>query len=194
MKFHVLASLAAAVLLFLLTSCATTRPIFDFQTGSGLVLGSTTTAQARTLLGKPNSEQHLKNSEGQITYLTYWYPKPVISGEIALDTLRLTFKDGSLQKYCYQNHTGKELWRGLNVDQALQPLKKGVSTRAEVVKALDLPGGKSVCRSNDSEKVNEFWYWKQILPGAIHFRNVMISFDANGIVSDIQQSEYQSSD
>ena len=192
MRFRSFTSNLVAGLLFFVCSCVT-RPPFDFQTGSGLALGSTTTAQARNLLGKPDYERSLKNSGGQFTFLTYWYAKGTTTGDIVNDTLTLTFKDDLLQQYCFQSPTGKEVWRRIKIDEVLKQLKQGTSTKTDAVNALGQPSGKTLCRplKHDPKDRNELWYWIQKLEGRRHYRTVTMTFDDAGVVSEIQQSESQ---
>lgn len=192
MRFRSIAANLAAGLLFLFCSCAT-RPIFDYQSGSGLALGSTTTAEARTLLGKPDYERNLKNSLGQFAFLTYWYAKGTTTGDIVHDTLTLTFKDDVLEQYCFQSPSGKEVWRRIEIDQVLKRLKTGTSTRTDAVTALGPPSGTTLCRTlkHDPKDRNELCYWIQTLPGRRHYRTVTITFDDADIISEIQQTESQ---
>lgn len=194
MHFRLIAKLAFAALLFLVPSCAT-RPQFNPQTNSGLVIGATSLVESLKILGAPDHRDEIRNSKGQFTVLAYWYPTGTKNGDLAFNILDLTFKTNVLESYCYQNVTGKTVWRRIDLEKRLADIKKGVSTKDKVLQAFGEPTGHKYCRSsNDApsqtfKNDHELWYWTQILQGQNHYRQFTVEFDANNVVVDFEESE-----
>lgn len=170
----------------LLISCST-RPVFDLQHPQ-LIPGKTTPPEARKLLGSPDRETHIINSD--ITTWSYSYNQVLNSGKIVVNQLTLNFKKDLLERYCYNWSSGKQLPRKFQIAPALESLKKGISAKADTIAALGEPSGKGGCRisiQSGTESV-EIWYWTQSLDDR-NDREVSILFNPSGVISEIKQYE-----
>jgi hypothetical protein len=191
MKFSRVFSAWLASLIFLFSSCAT-RPSFNSDTGSGLIPGTTPITEVSQVLGAPDYTWKMKNSDGTSTTVQYQYPTVTSSGDHEFDILDLTFKGEILEGYCFQKVSGRRVWRGTDLSKALKDIKKGTSTKEDIIKAIGEPSGKKYCRSSTTDplkKNNELWYWTQVLQGQRHYRTTTILMDATGVVTEIQDSE-----
>jgi len=170
----------------LLTSCAT-GPVFDFQHPQ-LTPGSTTAPEARKLLGPPDRETHITNSE--ITTWSYSYNQVVPSGKIVVNQLTLSFEKDLLERFCYNWSSGKQLPRKFQISTAMERLKKGTSTKADAIAALGEPSGKGGCRISETSGTEsvEIWYWTQPIDDH-HDQEVNIRFKPSGVISDTAQYE-----
>jgi|GEM_PF-4916096 hypothetical protein len=164
----------------LLSSCAT-PPIFDFQTGSNLIPGSTTTAQARQILGPPNDVSRVKNSNEDFSLWNYKYARVLTNGDFLLNEVTLTFQKDLLLKYCYLYNSGTELPQNIQITSTLDQLRNGASTKKDVISALGEPASRAGCRDSEKDST-EVCSWEQPL-NKKRFRYVTITFDAAGAIT-----------
>jgi hypothetical protein len=187
MRYPAFVFLAFTALLFLIPSCAT-RPVFDFQTGSNLTPGATTTAQTRQLIGPPDSSSRVRNSNGEFIVWTYDYAGVAKDGTVAMDQVTLTFQNDLLQQYCFQWNSGPRLSRQTHIDTAVAQLKKGSSTKADAIAALGEPTGRAACRTLEKDSA-EVCYWTQPPAANGLYRSVSVNFNSAGVILEIAQAE-----
>lgn len=181
------------ILLLVVSGCASSGKMFNYQNRNSLEIGKTTSAQAIQLVGTTKQIGTTSNKNGNFRVLKYVYAYATPSGAAAR-VLFLEFKNDTLNAQIY-NSGFKEDKTSFNIDEAAK-IKINESTKEDVLKLLGQPTGRAICPStmgdfaNKCEKAFEVWAWIYTAKSAgydtstIISETLIISFDENGIASD----------
>jgi hypothetical protein len=180
----------------LLTGCAGTN--FVRVPDSALVLGQTSSEQIKASLGSPNQEGLMTKNGHQITTVSYVYAQS-IGGDAAADDVipsrgqSFLFFNDKLVGYNFASS-----WKDdcTDFDSAkVSEIKKGVSTRSDVISLLGAPGGKSIYPlvAKDGEDAVSYLYTQTTKRSLVIFRvyvkTLVVTFDQQGIVTDVEYAE-----
>ena len=184
-----------------LSGCASVGQSFDYSKAQKLELGQLQFSNYQSVFGKPNATAEQTDNDAKFETARYTYAYANL-GSANSRILVLEFKDGKLNAFVYLSSFDGEA-TPVPSDKVTQ-ITKGVSTKADVQKALGTPNGKALCPSllgdfKDRCKGNsEIWTWQSISSvstfGAAYGgkgQNTMtlfVTFDANGIVSGIESA------
>jgi hypothetical protein len=186
----------------LVSGCVSVGHTFSYATASNLELGQLTLSDCRSVFGeKPSAVSQQINADGKYDIVRYTYAHANM-GSARARTLILEFKDGKLNAYVYISSFAGELI-SVPVDKINQ-LKKGESTKADVLNLLGKPNGKALCPSTlDDFKSrcagnSEIWTWQSIGSlstfGAAYggerptVTTLFVTFDKTGVVNEIQSA------
>lgn len=198
-----LVGLGLCGLTVLLSSCVGFGTKFDTPSDEALVLGKMTPVESLKQFGQPYGKSTKSTKNGD--YLTYTYDFAVNRfGTISSRVLLLEFKENTLNGY-YWWSSFKEDKTTVNQD-CFGKLQAGIGklTKADVLALAGKPNGKAHCPTLISdfkeacEKNSEVWGWymrEQVdvtgerTPKSLE---LTITFDADGKVSTVETTEYNS--
>lgn len=178
----------------LLTGCAGTN--FVRVTDEALVLGQTTPEQVTARLGSPFQEGVVTKNNQQIKTASYAYASS--GGEGAAEGVTPARSQGF---YYFSNklvgHEFTSSWKedSTNFDSGkVSQIKKGESTRSDVVRILGNPGGKyiyPVIPNNDEDAVNYLYNQTKGTAFNLKFyqKLLVVTFNKQGIVTNVELTE-----
>jgi outer membrane protein assembly factor BamE (lipoprotein component of BamABCDE complex) len=186
--------LALISIVLLLNACA--GKDFVRMNDETLMLGKTTQGQIKAALGKPYQTGVVTKNEKQLTTASYAYAatggKAAAKSVIPARSQGFYFLDNILVGYEFTSSFQVD---STNFDGAkVAEIKKGTTTRDEVVKLLGNPGGKytyPLIPNMNQEAVN--YLYSQTSGSAFNLKfyqkQLVISFDPKGIVSNVEYTE-----
>jgi hypothetical protein len=167
-----------------------------------LELGKTRSTNYQTLFGKPSAAEFKENVDGKFELARYVYAHANM-GSARARILDLEFRDGLLNAFHYASSFDKD--KTVMNSEQLKQIQRGSSNKSDVLRILGKPHGRALCPSYNADfkdkcgKGNEIWVWtamnKLSTFGAayggdqVEMHNVFISFDGNGVVTDVESSE-----
>ena len=178
----------------LVTGCAGTN--FVRVADDAIVLGQTTSEQITARLGSPYREGVVTKNNQQIKTSSYAYAST--GGEAAAEGVTAARSQGF---YFFNNKVvGYEFtssWKedSTNFDSGkVSQIKKGESTRSDVVRLLGGPGGKyiyPVIPSSDEEAVNYLYHQTKGSAFSLKFyqKQLVVTFNKQGIVTNVEFTE-----
>ena len=181
-------------LCILLTGCAGTN--FVRVADDALVLGETTSEQITARLGSPYREGTVTKNDQQIKTASYAYAST--GGEAAAEGVTAARSQGF---YFFNNKVvGYEFissWKedSTNFDSGkISQIKKGESTRSDVLRLLGNPGGKyiyPVIPNSGEDAVN--YFYNQTTGSAFNIKfyqkQLVVTFNNQGIVTNVEFTE-----
>jgi hypothetical protein len=191
---NLLTGITLAALACLATSCAASRPVFNLETGSGLVPGVTTLTEAHQRLGKPDYELIRKTQEGESLLSQYHYSKVLADGSVMQGILVLESRNDLLIGYNYVAPVENAFGRNrATIPENLPEIRKGISTKVDILQLLGEPDTKRVSRfmplPNNPAPSTEVWHWQRMSDFNKRHREIVVSFDDKGIVTGFQDNE-----
>jgi hypothetical protein len=186
--------LAFISIALLLNACAGKN--FVRMTDESLVLGKTTQGQIKAALGKPYRTGVVTKNEKQLTTATYAYAasggKAAAKGVTPARSQGFYFLDSILV-----GHEFTSSWQEDSTDfdsAKVAEIKKGKTTRAEVVKLLGNPGGMYIYPliPNKNEEASTYLYGQTSGTAfnlKFYQKLLVVSFDPKGIVSNVDYTE-----
>jgi len=186
--------LLASVWMFF-TGCAGTN--FVHVPDSTLVLGQTSSEEIKSSLGSPTQEGVITKNDQQLTTMTYAYASAY--GDAAADDVvpgrsqSFFFFNDKLAGYNFTSSWKKDC---TDFDSTkVSAIKKGVSTRSDVVSLLGAPGGKSIypLTAKNGEEASTYLYVqttkKSLFNIKTYLKLLVVTFDQQGIVTNVEYSE-----
>lgn len=184
----------------LIISCASAGKMFNYQNRTQLVVGETTLNQAIQYIGKPDSQETKSNKDGDFTIIKYSYAYAKQSG-VSVRLLWMEFKNDTLNAKIF-NSGFKEDNTDFNYD-SYKKIKVNESTKQDVLTIIGEPTGIANCPSSlldfstKCASATNVWFWlytsKSIglnnVTQTMKTKSLKISFDKNGVVTDIDASE-----
>src|SRR5262245_18828924 len=193
MTIRLTAALALAVAL-VAAGCAGTN--VAKQTDDGFVLGQTTREDILQRLGTPYREGTATKNGNQLKTLSYAFGtttgKPVRDGVIPTRGQGFYFLDDKLAGYDF-NSSWKE--DQSNFDGAKVPaIKKGTSTRDDVVRLVGPPRGKyAYPLIADQNRQADVYLYAETRGGPINAKfyqkHLVVTYDERGLVSNVDYQE-----
>lgn len=179
---------------FILTGCAGTN--FVRVSDDALVLGQTTSEQITARLGAPYREGTVTKNEQLIKTASYAYAntggEASAEGVVAARSQGFYFFNNKVVGYEFTS-SWKEDSTNFDSDKVSQ-IKKGESTRSDVVRLLGNPGGKyiyPVIPNSGEEAVN--YLYNQTKGSAFNLKfyqkSLIVTFNKQGIVSNVEFTE-----
>lgn len=190
-------SMVRAALIFLavlLTGCAGTN--FVRVADDALVLGQTTSEQIAARLGSPYREGTMTKNGQQIKTASYAYASTggsaAAAGVIPARSQGFYFFNNKLVGYDFTSS-----WKEDSTDfdsGKVSQIKKGESTRSDVVRLLGNPGGKSIFPviANAGEEAATYQYTQtkgSAFNLKIYQKQLIVTFNQQGIVTNIEFTE-----
>ena len=165
-------------------------------TDDTLVLGQTTYEEVRARLGVPYQEGVIIKNNQQIKVISYAYASTGGEGDaegvIAARSQGFCFFNNELVGYEFVSSWKADSTK-FESDKVSQ-IKKGESTRSDVVGLLGNPGGKYIypmIPSDDEDAVN--YFYSQTKGSAFNLKfyqkQLVVTFNKEGIVTNIEYSE-----
>ena len=194
-------SILVVILIFLsmyVCGCASVGRSFKYENIQQLQLGEFKIADYQSVFGKPKNVSNTSNKDGKFTSVRYLYAYADI-GTARARLLDLEFKNDVLNGYNYLSSFDKDKTE-FNTESVNQ-ITVGKSKMVDVINILGKPHGKARCPSTLAdyktrcEEITEVWSWatmeKMTTLGKHESKTitVFISFDSDGIVSDIETTE-----
>jgi outer membrane protein assembly factor BamE (lipoprotein component of BamABCDE complex) len=185
----------AAILMFVfLASCAGTN--FVRVADDSLVLGQTTQTQIRSKLGNPYREGTVTKNDQQLKTLSYAYStaggSPDAEHVTPARSQGFYFREDILVGYEFtssykQDSTGFD-------GQKVAQIKKGVSTRSDVLRIMGNPGGQYMYPLIKNPKEKGINYLHHQTKGSaynlkFYQKTLVVTFNAQDIVSDVEYTE-----
>jgi hypothetical protein len=179
-----------------LTGCAGTN--FERVQDSALVLGQTSSEQIKASLGSPTQEGVMTKNGQQIATASYAYAQSM-GGDAAADDVipargqSFFFFNDKLVGY---NFTSS--WKADCTDfdsTKVSAIKKGVSSRSDVISLLGAPGGKAIYPlvAKDGEDAVTYLYTQTTKRSLViiraYLKLLVVTFDKQGIVTDVEYTE-----
>ena len=178
-----------------LTGCAGTH--FVRVKDDALMLGQTTPEQIISRLGAPDKQNTVRVNEQQVKTISYIYvglpDEPDAFGVYAGRKQEFDFFDNKLVGYFFTSSYKKDS-TNFDISKAAQ-IAKGVSTRADVVRLLGNPAGKSIypVTPNSDEEATTYSYYRITHPmfkGVVQYRKLLvITFNKQGVVTNVESFE-----
>lgn len=193
MKSSVVKS-AVICLGILLTGCAGTN--FVQITDDAMDLGKTTSEQITNRLGSPYREGVVTKNNQQMKTLSYAYSsaggEAAAEGVVPARSQGFYFLDNKLVGYEFTSSWKED---STNFDSGrVSQIKKGKSTRSDVVRLLGNPGGKyiyPIIPNNDEEAVS--YLYNQTKGSAFNLKFyqklLVVTFNKQGIVTNVEYTE-----
>lgn len=177
-----------------LTGCAGTN--FVRVGDDALILGQTTDQEILGQLGPPYRQGAINKNGRQLKTVTYSYSsaagKPAAAGVVPARSQGFYFFNSKLVGYEFTS-SWEEDSTNFNSGKISQ-IKRGKSTRDDVVRLLGNPGGKyiyPIVSNSDQEAVN--YLYNQVTGNAfnmkIYNKLLVVTFDKQKVVVDIDYSE-----
>ena len=166
-----------------------------------LVLNQTTKEQITSRLGKPFRESVVKKNDLQVEVVIYAYSSyggvPDASDAIPERGQAFYFFNGNLVGYEFAS-SWKQESTNFDAGKASQ-IKKGVTTRSDVVRLLGNPGGKyiyPVIPNENEEAVNYIYIRKRKAGSAEQLttdtKSLVVTFDKQDILTNVELKELTS--
>jgi outer membrane protein assembly factor BamE (lipoprotein component of BamABCDE complex) len=162
---------------------------------NGLVLGQTSRQQILQRLGSPYREDTVTKNGKQLKTLTYSFGSgvaPIRTGVNAARGQGFYFLDDKLAGYDFASSWKEDQ---TDFDGAKVPgIKKGISTREDVVRLLGRPGGKYAYPMipNQTGQADVYLYY-ETRGGPINVKFyqklLVVTYDDRGVVSDVDYQE-----
>jgi SmpA/OmlA family protein len=162
---------------------------------NGLVLGQTSRQQILQRLGSPYREGTVTKNGKQLKTLTYSFGSgvaPIRTGVNAARGQGFYFLDDKLAGYDFASSWKEDQ---TDFDGAKVPgIKKGISTREDVVRLLGRPGGKYAYPMipNQTGQADVYLYY-ETRGGPINVKFyqklLVVTYDDRGVVSDVDYQE-----
>ena len=193
MMIRLTAGLALAVAL-VAAGCAGTN--IAKQTDDGFVLGQTTRQDILQRLGTPYREGTATKNGKQLQTLSYAFGtttgKPVRDGVIPTRGQGFYFVDDKLAGYDF-NSSWKEDQTDFNGAKVWE-IKKGVSTRDDVVRLIGRPGGRyAYPLIADQTRQADVYLYAESRGGPINVKfyqkHLVVTYDERGVVSNVDYQE-----
>ncbi len=194
MKSSVVTTVVISLCAFL-TGCAGTN--FVRVPDDALVLGQTTFEQITARLGPPFEEGLLTKNDHQIRSAIYIYISLGGLGAaervIGVRAQGFYFSNNKLVGYEF-NSSWKE--DSTNFDsKKVAEIKKGESTRADVVRLLGNPGGRHVYPGipNKDEDAVSYAYNEHmgfLYDRNVHRKSLLVTFNKEGVVTNVEYAEW----
>jgi outer membrane protein assembly factor BamE (lipoprotein component of BamABCDE complex) len=186
--------LAAVVVSALLAGCAGTN--FVRVTDDALVLGQTTSEQVSARLGSPYREGVVTKNDQQIKTASYAYASTggtaAAEGVTPARSQGFYFFENKLVGYEFTS-SWKEDSSNFDSDKISQ-IKKGESTRSDVVRLLGNPGGRyiyPVIPNKDESAIN--YLYNQTKGSAFNLKFyqkvLIVTFNKQGVVTNVEYTE-----
>jgi hypothetical protein len=166
------------------------------QADNGLVLGQTTRQEIEQRLGTPYREGTATKHGKQLKTLTYSFGtttgKPARDGVIPTRGQGFYFLDDKLAGYDFTSSWKED---GSDFDGAkVSAIKKGVSTRRDVVRLIGRPGGKYAYPliADQSQQADVYLYAESRGgPTNVKFyqKHLIVTYDERGVVSNVDYQE-----
>jgi len=178
----------------LLTGCAGTN--FVRMADDAMILGQTTSDQIAARLGAPYREGVVTKNNQQIKTSSYAYAstggEAAAAGVTAARSQGFYFFSNKLVGYEFTSSWKED---STNFDGGKVPqIKKGESTRSDVVRLLGNPGGRyiyPVIPNNDEEAMN--YMYNQTSGSAFNLKfyqkQLVVTFNRQGIVTNVEFAE-----
>jgi outer membrane protein assembly factor BamE (lipoprotein component of BamABCDE complex) len=193
MTIRLTACLALAVAL-VAAGCAGAD--FAKQTDDGFVLGQTTRQDILQRLGTPYREGTATKNGKQLKTLSYAFGttvgKPVRDGVIPTRGQGFYFLDDKLAGYDFASSWKEDQtdFNGAKVSE----IKKGVSTRDDVVRMIGRPGGRyAYPLIADQNRQAEVYLYAESRGGPINVKfyqkHLIVTYDERGVVSNVDYQE-----
>jgi hypothetical protein len=173
--------------------CAGSSP--PKQSENGLVLGETSRQEILQRLGSPYREGSVTKNGKQLKTLTYSFGSgraPIRAGVNAARGQGFYFLDDKLAGYDFASSWKEDQ---TDFDGAKVPgIKKGVSTRDDVVRLIGRPGGKYAYPmiANQNGQADVYLYY-ETRGGPINVKFyqklLVVTYDDRGVVSDVDYQE-----
>jgi hypothetical protein len=173
--------------------CAGSSP--PKQSENGLVLGETSRQEILQRLGSPYREGSVTKNGKQLKTLTYSFgtgQAPIRAGVNAARGQGFYFLDDKLAGYDFASSWKEDQ---TDFDGAKVPgIKKGVSTRDDVVRLIGRPGGKYAYPmiANQNGQADVYLYY-ETRGGPINVKFyqklLVVTYDDRGVVSDVDYQE-----
>jgi len=166
------------------------------QTDNGLVLGQTTRQEILQRLGTPYREGTATKNGKQLKTLSYAFGtttgKPVRDGVIPTRGQGFYFLDDKLAGYDF-NSSWKEDQTDFN-GAKVSEIKKGVSTRDDVVRLIGRPGGRYgyPLIADQTRQADVYLYAESRgSPVNVKFyqKHLVVTYDERGVVSNVDYQE-----
>jgi hypothetical protein len=173
--------------------CAGSSP--PKQSENGLVLGETSRQEILQRLGSPYREGSVTKNGKQIKTLTYSFGTggaPIRAGVNAARGQGFYFLNDKLAGYDFASS-----WKEDQTDfdgAKVSGIKKGVSTRDDVVRLIGRPGGKYAYPmiANQNSQADVYLYY-ETRGGPINVKFyqklLVVTYDDRGVVSDVDYQE-----
>ncbi len=169
---------------------------FAKQTDDGLVLGQTTRQDILQRLGTPYREGTATKNGKQLKTLSYAFGtaagKPVRDGVIPTRGQGFYFLDDKLAGYDF-NSSWKEDQTDFN-GAKVSEIKKGVSTRDDVVRMIGRPRGRyGYPLIADQNRQADVYLYAESRGGPItvkfYQKHLIVTYDERGVVSNVDYQE-----
>jgi len=161
---------------------------------ASLVLGKVTYLEILERFGRPYQEGSFIRNEQAIKALTYSYSSamgtPLIAGVTPARTISFNFHNDRLVAHQFvssykEDHTDFD-------ESKVQDIKKGETTRDQVVKLLGAPSGLyAYPLLKNKDEIGIGYLYTQVKRHGVtglktYLKQLIVSFDARGVVTDIQ--------
>jgi hypothetical protein len=197
-----IAVVLVAVLSLLAGGCASVGGDFTYSGPGSIKLGQTKSSEYEALFGSPYSATVKTTAQGKFDEVRYLYAYAnMASAQSRL--LDLEFRNGLLNAYYFLSSFDHD--KTLIQADGFSQIKKGESTKADVMRLLGEPHGKAVSPTEHMDfkdraaKGAEVWVWTAMGSvstfGAAYggqkvtSSSIYLVFDANGVVTDIETEE-----
>jgi hypothetical protein len=182
-----------------LSGCASAGHTFNYAAASNLELGQLALSDYRSVGNeRPSATSHHINADGTYDILRFNYGQADLAS-INTRALMLEFKDEKLNAYLHVSNFKGEMI-SIPMDKIGQ-IKKGESTKTDVLNLLGKPTGKALCPttlSDFKERCNgnsEIWTWQSLGSLSSWSRSlqapvttVFVTFDNAGVVKEIESA------
>jgi hypothetical protein len=190
--------MATVLVILVAVGCASVGKNFNYKNRSELRLGVTNRAEAEQLVGKPLKSASISNNDGNFEVLKYVYAHGNLGGAAAR-AMFLEFRNGILNALTYNSGFAEDS-TAFDIGSALQ-VKRGISSKADVLSIMGEPSGKAHCPSTLGDFKDmcsdcvEVWAWiytkksEGLDTSTIKSRTVKVAFDDKGVATDIRSTE-----
>jgi len=178
----------------LLSGCAGTN--FVRVTNDELILGQTTQQQVKSRLGSPYREGVVVKNDQQLKTASYAYAASdtAAEGAIAARSQGFYFFNEQLVGYEFTSS-----WKEDSTDfdsGKVSQIKKGESTKTDVMRLLGTPGGKyiyPVIPNNSEEAVNYLYQQGKGTVFNLKFlqKLLVVTFSKQGVVTNVEYTEWE---
>ena len=184
--------------------CASVGADFSYKGPASLRLGQTNAADCSSMFGTPKSTTAKKTADGDFEEALYVHAYADM-GTARARSLSLEFRNGLLNAYNFVSSFDEDK-TNVNAD-GFKDIKRGQSTKADVLRLLGEPQGKALAPSENADfkeklkKGAEAWGWTAIgklstfghVYGGAQATtlSMYVVFDANGVVTDVEEANKQ---
>jgi hypothetical protein len=186
---------ACLALAFVVGGCAGSSSSVSKQPDDGFVLGQTTRQEILQRLGSPYREGTVTKNGKQLKTMTYAFGMggtPIRPGVNAARGQGFYFLDDKLAGYDFASS-----WKEDQTDfdaGKLPGIKKGVSTRDDVVRMIGRPGGRyAYPLIADQNRQADVYLYAESRGGPINVKfyqkHLIVTYDERGVVSNVDYQE-----